>query len=175
MKRFFKRLLLAGCVLVGLVIFVFIVGALLPARHTFTRSMRLRQPPAAVFSVLADVGGLTNWSRNVQRVELLPAVDGHEATRQTFKGGLVMTIVTSESESPSRLVRTMVDGEGPFSGSWTYELKPADGGCRVVLTEQGEFRIPPFRVLARILGLTKYADEHLEDLAKKFGEPAVIQ
>ncbi len=175
MKRVIKWLLIAGCVIVGLLVVVFIVGAVLPARHTFTRPARLRPPPAAVFAVLADVDGLTNGSRNVQRVEMLPAIGGHEATRQTFKGGMMMTIVTSESVLPSRRVRTMVDGKGLFSGWWTYDLKPADGGCLNVLTEKGECLSPPFRLMARVFGLTKFADEHLQDLAAKFGETAVIQ
>lgn len=170
-----KWLFISGGIVVSLAVVVFVIGALLPARHTFTRSVRLRQSPEAVFTVLADVAGLAKWSRNVQKVELLTPIDGHEATRQTFRGGMTMTIVTSESVRPARLVRTMSAGGGPFSGSWSYDLNPADGGCLVALTEQGEYHSTPFRVLARVFGLTKYADEHLQDLAAKCGETAVIR
>ena len=43
-----------------------------------------------------------------------------------------------------------------------------------VLTEVAEFNNPLFRVMTRIFGQTKYMDEHLEDLAKKFGETATV-
>ena len=43
-----------------------------------------------------------------------------------------------------------------------------------VLTEVAEFTNPLFRVMTRIFGQTKYMDEHLEDLAKKFGETATV-
>jgi len=47
-------------------------------------------------------------------------------------------------------------------------------GSKIVLTEVVEFKTPLFRVIARIFGQTKYMDEHLEDLAKKFGETATV-
>jgi hypothetical protein len=43
-----------------------------------------------------------------------------------------------------------------------------------VLTEVAEFNNPLFRVMTRIFGQTKYMDEHLEDLTKKFGETATV-
>ena len=83
-----------------------------------------------------------------------------------------MTIITAESAPPHHLVRALGDATGPFVGSWTYEISSADGGSRVVLTEVAEFKNPLFRVMTRIFGQTKYMDEHLEDLAKKFDETA---
>jgi hypothetical protein len=101
---------------------------------------------------------------------MLPPAGGKEATKQSFKGGMVMTIITAESAPPHHLLRTMGDPKGPFVGSWTYEISPADAGSKVVLTEVAEFKNPLFRVMTRIFGQTKYIDQHLEDLAKKFGE-----
>ena len=45
---------------------------------------------------------------------------------------------------------------------------------KIVLTEVAEFKNPFFRVMTRIFGQTKYMDEHLKDLAKKFGETATV-
>lgn len=66
------------------------------------------------------------------------------------------------------------DAHGPFVGSWTYEISPADSGSKIVLTEKAEFKNPLFRVMTRIFGQTKFMDDHLEDLAKKFGETAIF-
>jgi uncharacterized protein YndB with AHSA1/START domain len=153
----------------------FLIGYALPAQTTVSRSIILKQSPEAVFAALADLPHLAEWNRNTEKVEMLPPVNGKEASKQTFKGGMVMTVVTTESTPPNRLVRAMGDAGGPFVGTWTYEISPADGGSKVALTEVAEMQNPLFRVMTRIFGQTKYIDEHLEDLAKKFGETATIR
>ena len=55
------------------------------------------------------------------------------------------------------------------------DLVPQFVGARVVLTEVAVFKNPLFRVMTRIFGQTKYMDEHLQDLAKKFGETAHVR
>ncbi len=163
-------LVVALAVLIGA---IFLAGYALPATTTVSRSITLRQPPEAVFAVLADVQKIADWNRNTEKVEMLPPRKGRETTRQTFKGGMTMTIVTTESVPPGHLVRAMGDNDdGPFVGSWSYEISPVEGGSRVVLTEVATFKNPIFRVLTRVFGQTKYMDEHLEDLAKRFGENA---
>ena len=152
----------------------FLAGYALPAKTTVSRSITLQQPPEAVFAVLADLPRLAEWNRNTEKVEMLPPVNGKEASKQTFKAGMTMTIVTVESVPPHHLVRAMGDDGGPFVGSWSYEISPVDGGSKVVLTEVAELKNPLFRVMTRIFGQTKYMDEHLEDLAKKFGGTATI-
>lgn len=167
-----KWLLYLVVALFLLVAALFCVGYLLPAQTTIARSITLQAKPDAVFGALADVQHMTDWNRNTEKVEMLPPTEGKETTRQTFKGGMTMTIITAESQPPTHLVRNLGDHSGPFSGSWTYDLSPNDGGTRVVLTEVAGFKNPLFRVMARLFGQTKYIDEHLEDLAKKFGETA---
>lgn len=115
-------------VLIGV---VFLIGYALPAKTTVSRSVTLQQPPAEVFAVLADVQNLAQWNRNTEKVELAPSINGKETTKQTFKGGMVMTIVTTESAPPHYLVRAMGDDGGPFAGSWTYEISPAEGGSYI--------------------------------------------
>jgi hypothetical protein len=68
----------------------------------------------------------------------------------------------------------MGDLGGPFIGSWTYDIKPASGGSEVALTEKSEIKNPFVRLMVKVFGPTKYMDEHLQDLAKNFGETAVI-
>ena len=109
------------------------------------------------------------------KIEMLPPVDGKETTHQTFKGSMAMTIVTSESTPPSRLVRSMCDIGGPLEGSWTYEITPTANGTKVVITEDSTMKQPFFRLMSKLFGETNYIDEHLEDMAKKFGETAAIR
>jgi uncharacterized protein YndB with AHSA1/START domain len=148
----------------------------LPAHTTHTRTATLRQPPAKVFTVLADVQNMARWNRNTEKVELLPPVEGKEATRQTFKGGMVVTVITAESLPPNRLVRILGDAHAPFSGSWRYKITAtAAGGSDVELTEISEISNPFYRLLVKIAGPTKYLDQHLEDLSKELEGTALAR
>lgn len=151
----------------------FAIGYMLPAQHTLTRTIVLKQAPDGVFAALADLPNMPSWNRGVKKVEMLPPLDGKEASRQTMDGNMVMTVITTESSPPNRLVRTIGDRNGPFSGSWSYEITPTADGAQVVLTEEATVPNPIFRLLVKIAGPTKYLDEHLVDLAQHFGETAV--
>src|SRR5437868_4095912 len=117
-----KWILPFALVLVLAVAALFAIGLGLPQRTTHARMAQVRQPPGIVFAVLADVQSMARWNRNTEKVELLPPIDGKEATRQTFKGGMVMTVITAESAAPNRLVRTLGDARAPFLGSWSYKI-----------------------------------------------------
>jgi uncharacterized protein YndB with AHSA1/START domain len=171
MKILFRILIL----LIVLAVAAYLVGNSIPARQTHTRTITLKQTPEAIFALLIDLPNFPKWNPNMVKIEMLPPVDGKEATRQTFKGNMQMTIITSESTPPKHLVRSMGDVGGPFEGSWTYDISPTADGSQVVLTEQSEMKNPFFRLMVKIFGPTKYMDEHLQGMAKNFGETAVIQ
>jgi uncharacterized protein YndB with AHSA1/START domain len=170
--KWIVRILIFLVVLIGV---AFAIGYALPAHTTHTRTITIKQTPDAVFALLADVQGMPKWNRHMEKVEMLPPVDGKEATKQTFEGNMVMTIITAESAPPTHLVRTMGDVGGPFRGSWTYDISPMPDGSQIVLTEQSEVKSPIFRLMMRIFGSTKYMDEHLGGLARHFGEAATIR
>ena len=167
------RIILVLIVLVGA---VYLYALSIPAHQTHARTTTLKQTPEAVFALLTDLPNFPKWSRNMEKIEMLPPIDGKEATRQTFKkGNMQMTIITSESTPPKHLVRSMGDIGGPFEGSWTYEITPTADGSQIVLTEQMTMNNACFRLMVKLCGPTKYMDEHLEDMAKHFGETAVIR
>lgn len=166
------RILLVLIVLAGA---TYLYARSIPARQTHTRTTTLKQTPEALFALLTDLPNFPKWNRNLVKVEMLPPVDGKEASRQTFKGDMQMTIVTAESLPPTRLVRSMGDDGGPFQGSWTYEISRGGDGAQIMLTEHSEMTNPFFRLMVKIFSPTKYMDEHLDDMAKHFGETAVIR
>ncbi len=171
-----KSVLRILVIIVVLVAIVFAVGSILPEHTTHTRTITLKQPPEKVFAALADVAKMPQWNRNMETVEILPPTDGKETTRQTFNGGMSMTVVTTESLPPAHLVREIGDSHGSYTGSWSYGITPIpDGGSQVALTEQSNVRNPFIRIMVKIFGPTKYMDEHLQDLAKHFGETATIR
>lgn len=170
-----KILLRIVVLLLALAAAAYLYALTLPAHTTHTRSITSQQTPDAIFALLADFQNMPKWNRNMEKIEMLPPVEGKPATRQTFKGNMQMTIITSESTPPTHLVRSMGDDSGPFAGSWTYDITPTVSGSSVVLVEQSEVKSPIFRLMMKLFGPTKYMDEHLEDIAKHFGETAVVK
>jgi uncharacterized protein YndB with AHSA1/START domain len=171
MKILFRIIL----VLIVVAVAAYLYALSIPAHQTHTRTTTLKQTPEVVFALLTDLPNFPTWNRNMVKIEMLPPVDGKEATRQTFKGNMQMTIITSESTPPKHLVRSMGDNSGPFEGSWTYDISPIADGSQIILTEQMTMNNAFFRLMAKLFGQTKYMDEHLEGMAKHFGETAVIR
>lgn len=171
-----KWLLLAGLLVAAVFLAVLIIGLLQPVRHSVTRSIQLQQTPAAVFAVLDNRADMPTWSSAVLKVEPFPGRDGKPAARVTLRwGGMVMIMTQLERTPSSRLVTSMAKENGPELGTWTYEIVPESGGCRVILTEQGELKNPIFRAMARMRGFDANIHQTLGDLARKFGETAVIR
>ena len=168
------RIILFLIVLVGA---LYLYARSIPAHQTHTRTTTLKQTPDAIFALLTDLPNFPKWNHNMEKIEMLPPIDGKEATRQTFKGNMTMTIITSESTPPKHLVRSMGDIGGPFEGSWTYEITPTADGSQVVLTEQSTMNNAFFRLMAKLFGPTKYMDEHLaghgETLRRNRGRPLI--
>ena len=157
-----------------LAVVAYIYGRSIPAHQTHTRTIALKQTPEAVFGLLTDLPNFPKWNPNMEKIEMLPPIDGKEATRQTFKGNMVMTIITSESTPPKHLVRSMGDSGGPFEGSWIYDITPTADGSQIALTEQSTYNSVLFRLMSKMFSPTKYMDEHLQGMAKQYGETAVI-
>ena len=152
----FLLMLLIGAVLIA--------GYSLPAKTTVSRSIFVEAPPEKVFALLSDATKLPEWDRKIEKVAILPAVNGHAASRQTFTSGMTMTIVAAESMPPRRLIRAIEEDYGPFIGSWTYDITPQGQGSRVVLTEHADWGNPVFRLVVRIRGRARDLEKHLEDL-----------
>ena len=153
------------------------IGKGLDPQHVLVCSIRLNQPPEAVFDTIADAPGWTTWDPGVTRVEALPDEKGKPACRMVL-GHNSMRLVTTRAERPRLIERTVRD-EGKrlmFSGSWLHEFKPDGPGCTVTLTERGTIHVPIARAMARKLAdPAMYLKRHLKRLGTKFGETPTIQ
>src|SRR4051794_14589039 len=88
-----------------IVVLLLVAGMALPRHTTQTRTIVLKQSPEKIYAVLADIPNIPKWNRNMAKTEILSPIDGKEVSRQTFKDGTVMTVVTTESSPPAHLVR----------------------------------------------------------------------
>lgn len=156
-----------------LVVFFALMGHLgrrLPEEHVAALTLRLNQPPQAVWDVISDMAGHKHWSRGVTDMIRMPDHDNREVWKQHM-GRNVFLLETTASYPPTRLVGTITDTAGYFSGNWEYEITPEDAGSRVRLTEHG--RVPsaiPRAMMHYLFGETMYLRRHLVSLAKKFDE-----
>jgi uncharacterized protein YndB with AHSA1/START domain len=159
--------------LAAFVALVAIVGMMLPENHTATRTLRLKQTPEAVWATITDYAAQPQWRAELKKIEKLPDNNGKEAWKEYNSAG-EMTLITTESSPPRRLVRQIGPGL-PFGGKWTYEITPDGGGSRLKITEDGEVYNPIFRVVGKFMDPTASMTAFMTGLAKKFGETPVFE
>lgn len=170
-----KKVLIAAGGVVGLVALVALIGALLPKGHVASRMARYNQPPGAVWQAITEFEKFPSWRSDVERVERLPGCDGRPGWREVWKNGQNLPLEVVESAENERLVMRIADPNLPFGGTWTYELAPADGGCTLRVTENGEVYNPIFRFMARfVFGYSATLEDYLKALGKKFGEDVQV-
>jgi polyketide cyclase/dehydrase/lipid transport protein len=143
-----KWLLIFALILAVPLMLVLIVGSLLPKNHTVSRTTSLRQSPDTVWALIS---GPSSWRPDVRSFEELPLHKGHRMWRETDRSGQVITYEATESVAPRRLVTRIADPKLPFGGTWTYEISPANDGCTLTITENGEVYNPVFRFMSRFI------------------------
>lgn len=155
--------------LAGLVALVFAIGAALPRAHTASRTVKLRQPPQAVWDTIRDVSQFPVWRDGVKSIEIQPGA-GRFRWREVGPHGPI-TFELEDASPPSRIVTRIADPDLPYGGSWTYMLTAAPDGTQVTITENGEVRNPLFRFMSKfIFGHTATIDQFLRSLGRRFGE-----
>jgi hypothetical protein len=168
-----RWLLFAGLGVVATVAIVVVWGAFLPREHHARRSARVAQPPAAVWTVIADPLGAASWRPDVKSVEALPPQDGRPRWREVGRDSITYELVADDP--PARRVVRIADPTLPFGGTWTYELAADGTGCRLRITEDGEVRNPLFRFLARYaFGHGGTMESYLKALGRRFGEEVAV-
>lgn len=168
-----KWLLILLGLLLLVIAMVVITGLLLPKQHVATRSLSLRQSPEVVYALIA---GPPTWRSTVRSYEPVGKIDGKTTWREVDQHNNAITYEEEEAVAPSRRVTRIADKNLPFGGTWRYEIQPANGGCVLRITENGEVYNPLFRFVSRfVMGHTATIDQFLKDVAGHFQEPANLQ
>ena len=159
-------------VVVALIAIVVIVGFSLPKEHTASRTLKLDQKPEAVWNVITDFKNQPSWLPLVTSAEKQADHDGHPVWQEVYKNSNdKITLETTESVPPQKLVRTIPDTGGPFFGRWEYEITPTKNGCAVKITEYGTVPNPVFRFMSKfVFGHNATVESYLKALAAKFGQ-----
>jgi uncharacterized protein YndB with AHSA1/START domain len=167
-----KWLLIIVGLIVLLIAAVALIGARLPEEHIASRAAAYHKTPAEVWAVVGDFKSYPAWRPEVKSVEILPGQNGLPSWRETDSHGNSIPYQVTEMHPPGGLTAVIADPELPFSGTWTWEIQPANGGgSSVRIREEGKVHNPFFRFVARfVLGYTKTMDQYLKALGTKFGE-----
>lgn len=168
----------AAVLLVGLILAATLLGAFLPREHSVSRSVRISQPPEAVWQAITDYAGQPAWRPELKSVERQPDRVGRETWKVTDQYGATSFMEVVEALPPRRLVQAFTDAQGNPTGpaAWEYQLAPSDGGTRVTLTQHGNYPNPFLRFIMRfVIGYGKFVEDYLRALAGKFGDPPNIE
>ena len=157
-----KWLLIVALVFAGLVVVVIVVGALLPKKHTVSRTVTFHQPAEKIWALIS---GPPSWRPDVRNYQELPPTEGRRMWRETDKHNQTITYEALESVPPLRQVVRIADPKLPFGGTWTYEIVPAGQSCSLTITENGEVYNPLFRFVSQfIIGHTATIDAYIKAL-----------
>jgi uncharacterized protein YndB with AHSA1/START domain len=171
-----KYFLVAIALLAGIVLFVLVIGALLPEKHTSTAEASFRQPPSAVWQAITDYMKFPGWRTSVSRVQPLSPVNGNPSWIEfdTHANSIPYEVV--DSAPPQRLVTRIADPKLPFGGTWTYEITPTPTGSTLRITENGEVHNVIFRFMSRfVFGQRSTIETYLRALGTKFGETTEVK
>jgi hypothetical protein len=144
------------------------VGAMLPEKHSASRSVRFKHSPQTVWNAIT---GPPDWRPDVRSFENLASRDGHRTWKEIDKHGQAIMYESLEEIAPVRLVTRIADRNLPYGGTWTHQITPDPDGCSLQITEDGEIYNPIFRFMARfVFGYSGTIDSYLKALQSKLGK-----
>ncbi len=158
----------AVAVVLVLALLVVLIGWLLPVRHRAMREATFRTTPDRLFALITTPADFPKWRTGIQRVDVLPAVDGHAQYREVSSGGSILYAVV-RSVPDRELVTEIADRTLPFGGRWTYELIPVSADSTTLrITEDGAVYNPVFRFISRfVIGHTATISRYLNDVERR--------
>jgi uncharacterized protein YndB with AHSA1/START domain len=155
--------------LVSVVAVAALVGSRLPRGHVASQQRTFPAPAEAVWAAITDIDAFPSWRSDLKKIDRLPDRDGRPVWIEDGASGR-MTLAVDRADPPRLLVVRIADPELPFGGTWTYEIVPAVGGCRVTITENAEIYNPLFRFMARfIFGYEGTIATYMTALEKRVG------
>jgi len=170
-----KVLLVVLGVLVAACGVVYIMGSRQPVAHTASVRAHFRAPPDSLFRIVSDVAAYPAWRKDVKKVEILPARNGHTVWRETTRNGTLEYEFT-EADPPERIISTIVTAGAGFTGRWRFRFLADSGGTDVDLMEEGTVQNPVFRFAMRyVFGTYSTMETYMRALAARTGETVTIQ
>ena len=156
------------------IVAIITIGSSLPETHTAATRATFHAPPLEVWKVLTNVHDFPLWRSDVRTVHDLKSNDGKSRWMEDGSNGQI-SYERTEEHAPSRLQVRLTDDSLPFGGTWTYDLKPVNGGTELTITENGIVRNLLFRFASRyIIGYYGSQETFLNDLGRRLNETPTV-
>src|SRR6516164_6223060 len=84
-------------------VLVTVIGAMLPKKHSASRTVRLAATPDALYTLLSDVSQYRSWRPDVKSLERLPDKEGRPAWIEE-SNGMKIPMTFERMQRPSVLV-----------------------------------------------------------------------
>ena len=158
-----KMIVIIVAVIVLVIAVVYLVGYFMPVKHQAIYTVKLKSAPPAVWTVITDRHHFPVWRKGLKKAEV------HDQKRWTEISGDGTIDYEEDSAIPNQIMVTRIANKNlPFGGSWTFELKPDNGGTQLTITENGEVYNPIFRFMSKyVFGHTATIRQFANDLSKK--------
>jgi uncharacterized protein YndB with AHSA1/START domain len=171
-----RYFLILVAVLAVLILAIVGIGYAIPKHHVAVAEATYHQPPDAIWQAITDYSKFPEWRKTVKSVQPLPPVNGILPSwiEVDMHGNAIPFLIVSWLPQQS-LVTSIADPKLPFGGTWTYEIRAANGGTTLRITENGDVRNPVFRFISRyVMGYRATLETYLGALGEKFGETVVV-
>ena len=159
-----KWILIIGGTIISLVAIVYLIGLLLPVKHSATIEEVIPVNVEKVWDRITKVAAFSSWREGLDRIEI---TNDTEWTEVSGRNRIPMKV--TEKIDYKRLV-TMIDSKDlPFGGAWVYSLQPKGDSTLLTITENGEVYNPVFRFVSRfIMGHKSTLNKYMSSLKASF-------
>jgi Polyketide cyclase / dehydrase and lipid transport len=162
-----KWILITIALLIAISLLIYLIGYLMPVKHTATISHHFSNPPSEIWKTVTSFGEYTTWRKDVKKVE---AMDNQNWNELSSHGDNVHYSM-EKIEEEKRLVTRIMSKDLPYGGFWTFELKADGNGTQLQITESGEVYNPLFRFMSKYIfghdGTLKNYIKNLESYLNK--------
>lgn len=141
-----KWILITGGAIICLIAIIYLVGMLLPVKHSATIQEVLPAGNEEVWSRITDVSEFGRWRKGLDRVEVINDMEWIE-----ISGRNKIPMRITEKADGKRLVTMINSKDLPFGGEWIYSLQPKGDSTLLTITENGEVYNPVFRFVSRFI------------------------
>ncbi len=151
-----RILALSLALVLGLAVFVLLIGWFMPATREGRAETVIAAPPDRILAVIADVEAQPEW-RAVGQV--IRTTEGwQEVTPRE-------TITFVADEMTETRIRLRFASTAGYAGTWEAVLEPMAGGTRIAVVERATVPSPLGRILSRLMfDPGEFATTYLADL-----------
>lgn len=162
-----KYFIIAVIVLLVIVVIIFIIGAILPEKHTATVSAKISATKEKVWSLISYPEGFPSWRENVENVEILSKPGEPLKWKEMYKRNDSLAFEEISRVDQEVFISKIAGENLPFGGTWTIKLQQEGDSIVVSIVEDGEIYNLVFRVFARfIFGYDSTMKEYLAHLER---------